>query len=119
MWGHEFSKNYAIAELFVFMIVVTIEIFETFNYYYIFNAFMRVALVNEANFVGFGPRFDLGPKLIDAVLFLTTTTANIRVRFFARSIIINKCPALIQFIFRALWSKTMVIIETILVIRRR
>jgi hypothetical protein len=101
------------------MIVITIEIFETFDYYYIFDTLTRVAFVNEADFVCFWARFDLGTKLIDAKFFFITTAANIRVRLFAWSIIINKCPALIQFIFRALGSKALVINETILVIRRR
>jgi hypothetical protein len=81
------------------MMVITIEHFEVFNYDYTFDALIREALVNEAHFVCFGARFDLGPKLINTEEFfiLTAAATNIRVRLFAWTIIIinSWCPTLI------------------------
>lgn len=79
------------------MIVITIEHFEVFDYYYIFDALIGKTFVDKADFVRLRPGFYLGAELIhpEEFFIFVTIAASIRVRSLTWSVIIIKCPALI------------------------
>jgi len=56
------------------MIVITIENFEVFDYYYIFDALIGETFVDKADFVRFGPGLNLGPELINPEEFFIFIT---------------------------------------------
>jgi hypothetical protein len=79
------------------MIVITIEHFEVFDYYYIFDALIGETFVDKADFVRLRPRLYFGPELIhpEEFFIFITIAASIRVRSLTWRVIIIKCPALI------------------------